>query len=61
MLSVTGIPRDFALARILSRLSPAPSSPTSMTMLPPRWKALSVIVPLAGLPAASRFSGSSMP
>ena len=34
---------------------------TSMTILPERWKAFSVITPSSGLPAASRTSGASMP
>ena len=55
------IPRSRALARILSRFRPPPSSPTLMTMSPPSWNAARVRVPLAGLPAATRSSGDSMP
>jgi hypothetical protein len=34
MASLTAMPRSFALARMRARLRPAPSSPTSITMLP---------------------------
>jgi hypothetical protein len=44
-----------------SLLRPPPSSTTSMTMLPESWKALSSTRPFAGLPAAARAAGGSMP
>ena len=51
-------PRSRALARMRALLRPAPSSLTSMMMLPPSWKALSSSVPVSLLPAARRTSGS---
>ena len=40
---------------------PLPSSRTSITTLPPAWRAAISIVPWRGLPAATRSSGSSRP
>ena len=40
---------------------PRPSSRTSMTTLPPAWRAERCSVPVAGLPAATRSSGPSSP
>ena len=54
-------PFSTAFARMRSASSPRPSSDTRMTMLLPRWKASSEIVPCRGFPAASRTSGDSMP
>ena len=50
-----------AEARTLGRSIPAPSSAISMTIRPERWAAVSRTKPSAGLPAASRCSGDSMP
>src|SRR5476649_2210407 len=50
-----------ALARMRSLRRTPPSSLTSMTMLPDSWKAFSLIMPLAGLPLATRTSAGSMP
>ena len=61
MVSETDRPLSRALASSLSRSRPAPSSITSMRMLPPWCWAESVRRPVRGLPAASRVSGSSMP
>ena len=61
ILSLTGKPLDFALANILSRFKPPPSSVTSITMLPPLCAAESVNVPASDLPAALRPAGISMP
>ena len=55
------IPRSIAFLRIFAAFKPRPSSSIWMTMKPPWWKARSVIVPAAGLPAATRASGISMP
>ena len=44
-------------ATALRGRSPRPSSRTSMTTLPPAWRAAIVSVPIAGLPAATRSSG----
>src|SRR5690606_12890037 len=62
-LGLSGIarPRSVALARILSRLRPRPSSATSITMCPPWCEAARVMVPVSSLPAALRASGSSRP
>ena len=50
-----------ALARILSRFNPRPSSSTVTQMLPPEWKALSRMVPSSGLLLSRRSSGISNP
>ncbi len=59
--SCTGRLRSRALARMRGRDRPRPSSETSTTTLPPWWLAASFTVPLAGLPAARRSAGVSMP
>jgi hypothetical protein len=41
--------------------TPRPSSSISMTTWLPFWKAFSAIVPIAGLPTASRSAFDSMP
>ena len=45
-------PRSRAFARMRDLLRPAPSSLTSMMMLPPSWNALSSRIPVSFLPAA---------
>ena len=54
-------PRCTALATMASRLRPAPSSATSTTMEPPRWKASMRSVPVSDLPAPRRLAGISRP
>ncbi len=61
MFSFTAIPCESAFARMRSRFRPAPSSITSMQILPPWCSADSVRLPTSDLPAARRFSGDSMP
>ncbi|CKT70793.1 Uncharacterised protein [Mycobacterium tuberculosis] len=61
MVSLTAMPCCMALARMRSRLRPAPSSLTSITMLPPWCCADSSSWPVASLPLARRTSGVSMP
>ncbi len=58
---LVSIPRSAAAWRMPARSSPAPSSATSMTMLPASRRARSVSRPAGGLPAAARRSGGSMP
>ncbi|MCY1546961.1 hypothetical protein D9M68_829920 [compost metagenome] len=59
--SLTARPWAIAFLRILSRFRPAPSSLTSITMLPPLCWADSTSCPTGSLPEATRFSGVSMP
>ena len=59
--SLTGRPCCTALARIFSLFSPAPSSLTSITMLPPRCCADRRSRPAVALPFATRWSGDSIP
>ncbi len=54
-------PRSRAISSTRSRLIPAPSSSTTIRILPPACSAESLIVPVSGLPLARRFSGLSMP
>ena len=61
IVSGASMPRSRAFFSSLPRFRPRPSSRTSMTMLPPWWLAISVIVPCSGLPLARRSCGSSMP
>ncbi|CZW62310.1 Uncharacterised protein [Enterobacter asburiae] len=61
MFSLTAIPCEIAFARMRSRLRPAPSSVTSMQMFPPWCSAERIRFPTGDLPAAMRFSGSSIP
>ncbi len=59
--SDTARPFCAALARIRSRFRPAPSSATSITILPPWWPADRNKRPASDLPAAARACGISMP
>ena len=40
---------------------PRPSSPTSMQIWPPTWRAFTLMRPAGGLPARVRWAGGSMP
>ena len=55
------MPWDRAFSRMRGRFRPAPSSRNSTDTSLPSWCRSTVMVPDAGLPAAVRTSGSSMP
>ena len=61
--AASAVTKPCATARRRSRSAsmPRPSSATSTTTNAPRWLAVSETTPAAGLPAAWRSSGSSMP
>ncbi len=61
MFSLTAIPWEMAFARMRSRFRPAPSSVTSIQMFPPWCSADRIRFPTGDFPAATRFSGSSIP